>query len=186
MKVSRLVRRGLDGLYLGAGWLAGLFLIAILLLMLGLSLGRMINVNVRSGDDFTAWCMAATAFLGLAYTFKAGDMIRVGLVIDKIGGKARRVIEIVCLLIGTGFIGFFSFHACFMVRDSWRFMDMSQGVVAVPLWIPQIGYAAGLCILLVAFVDELVCVLAGSRPSYVPPPPTSAAEVVERAIQSGV
>ena len=38
--LGKLVRILLDGLYLAAGWLAGLFLIAIFLLMMGLSAGR--------------------------------------------------------------------------------------------------------------------------------------------------
>ena len=41
------------------------------------------------------------------------------------------------------------------------FGDMSQGVVLVPMWIPQIGYSAGLVILLIAFVDELIHVAMG-------------------------
>ena len=73
-----------------------------------------------------------------------------------------------------------------MNYDSWRFHDMSQGVIAVPLWLPQLGYSSGLVILLVAFIDELVHVLAGNEPRYEKPKPTTAEEVVERAIQSGV
>jgi hypothetical protein len=42
-----------------------------------------------------------------------------------------------------------------MTYDSFRFNDMTQGVLAVPLWIPQSGYSGGLVILLIAFVDEL-------------------------------
>jgi hypothetical protein len=63
---------------------------------------------------------------------------------------------------------------------------MSQGVIAVPLWIPQVGYATGLVILLIAFVDELFHVLPGNHPRYERPKPTTAEEVVEQAIQSGV
>ena len=73
-----------------------------------------------------------------------------------------------------------------MNYDSWRFNDMSQGVIAVPLWIPQLGYSGGLVILLIAFVDELVHVLRGNAPRYEKPKPKTAEEVVERAIQSGV
>jgi hypothetical protein len=73
-----------------------------------------------------------------------------------------------------------------MNYDSWRFHDMSQGVIAIPLWFPQLGYSAGLVILLIAFVDELVHVLRGGEPRYEQPKPTTAEEVVERAIQSGV
>ena len=44
----------------------------------------------------------------------------------------------------------------------------------------------GLVILLIAFVDELIHVLRGNPPRYELPPPTSAEEIVERAVQSGV
>ena len=180
MQASRLVRRALDGLYLGAGWLAGLFLIAILVLMLSLSAGRLVGLNIASGDDFTAWCMAACAFLGLAHTFKVGDMIRVRLLIDRVSGPPRRIIEIVVLAVGAAFVVFFAFQACVLVRDSWRFMDMSQGVIAVPLWIPQLGYAAGLVVLAIAFVDELVHVLTGHEPRYEKAKPESAEELLRR------
>ena len=73
-----------------------------------------------------------------------------------------------------------------MTYDSWRFNDMAQGVLPMPLWIPQLGYCGGLVILLIAFVDELVHVLRGNAPRYEKPKPQTAEEVVERAIQSGV
>jgi TRAP-type C4-dicarboxylate transport system permease small subunit len=181
-----MLRSFLDGLYRFAGYLAGLFLILIFLLMMGLSLGRQVNINIPAGDDLASWCMAAMAFLGLAHTFKSGEMIRVGLLIDRIHGRARRPFEIFSLLIGLAFIGFFAWHAVQLTYDSYRFNDMAQGVLAVPLWIPQLGYAAGLVILFVAFVDEFVHVIRGGEPRYEKPPATTAEEVVERAIQSGV
>jgi TRAP-type C4-dicarboxylate transport system permease small subunit len=181
-----MIRSFLDGLYLFAGYLAGFFLIVIFLLMMGLSLGREIGVNIPAGDDFASWAMAAMAFLGLAHTFRSGEMIRVGLLVDRVRGPARRILELACLVAGVGFTGFFAWHAVRLTVDSYRFNDMAQGVVAVPLWIPQIGYAAGLVILFVAFADEFVHVLRGGAPRYEKPPPETADEVVERAIQSGV
>ena len=183
---ARMIRTLLDGLYRLSGYLAGLFLILIFLLMMGLSVGREIGVNIPAGDDFTSWCMAAMAFLGLAHTFRSGEMIRVGLLIDKLPERSRHWVELVCLVIGIGFIGFFALYACQLIRDSWRFHEMSQGVISIPMWIPQIGYAAGLIILLIAFVDEFVHVLRGNLPRYEKPKPQTAEEVVEQAIQSGV
>ncbi|HEY8382309.1 MAG TPA: TRAP transporter small permease [Microvirga sp.] len=181
-----MIRTFLDGLYLLAGYLAGGFLIAIFLLMMALSLGREVGLNVPAGDDFAAWSMAALAFLGLAYTFRSGEIIRVGLVLDHLHGAVRRVVEILCLLLGAGTIAFFAWHAVAMTYDSFRFNDMAQGVLAVPLWIPQLGYAVGLTILAIAFVDELVHVLRGYPPRYEKPPPKTPEEVIERAIESGV
>ena len=161
-------------------------MIVIFVLMMILSAGRPLGINVPAGDDLVSWCMAAMAFLGLAHTFRHGEMIRVGLLIDRVTGRPRRVMEITALTIGCGFIGFFAWNAAVMTYDSWRFHDMAQGVLAVPLWIPQLGYSGGLVILFVAFADELIHVVSGGEPRYEKPKPQTAEEVVEQAIQSGV
>jgi TRAP-type C4-dicarboxylate transport system permease small subunit len=185
-RIGTACREGLDNLYMMSGWLAGAFLVFIFVLMMLLSIGRKIGVNIPSGDDFTSWCMAAMAFLGLAHTFRSGEMIRVGLLIDRISGRPRWFCEMFCLLLSVAFVSFFSWHAVRLTYDSWRFGDTGQGVVAVPLWIPQLGYSFGLCILLIALVDEAVHVVRGHTPRYEKPPAETAEEVIERAIQSGV
>ncbi|MDQ8727155.1 TRAP transporter small permease [Bradyrhizobium sp. LHD-71] len=184
--LARLVRSLLDGLYLGAGWLAGLFLIVIFLLMMALSAGRKFGLNVPAGDDFAAWSMAAMAFLGLAHTFKSGEMIRVGLLIDRLHGRTRQVVEVVALLMGIIFVGYFAWHALNFTYYSWLTNEVATGVVPLKMWIPQLGYSGGLAILTIAMVDELVHVLAGHRPRYEKEPPKTAEEAVERAAASAV
>ena len=95
-----MLRSFLDGLYRFAGYLAGLFLIVIFLLMMGLSIGRGVGINIPAGDDFASWCMAAMAFLGLAHTFRSGEMIRVGLLLDL--GDRSRVSRVTLDAPGTG------------------------------------------------------------------------------------
>ncbi|MCC7348288.1 MAG: TRAP transporter small permease [Variibacter sp.] len=181
-----MIRTCLERLYLWSGYLAGAFVVAIFVLMMLLSAGRPLGINIPAGDDFISWCMAATAFLGLAHTFRHGEMIRVGLLIDRLEGRLRWWVEIFALVVGCGFVGFFTWHAVAMTYDSFRFHDMAQGVVPVPLWIPQLGYSGGLVILLIAFVDELVNVLQGNHPRYEKPKPKTAEEAIEQAIQSAV
>ena len=176
----------LDRLYLYAGYLAGAFMVSIFVQMMLLSAGRPVGFNIPAADDFVSWCMAAMAFLGLAHTFRHGEMIRVGLLIDRLPEKSRHWVEFGCLIVGTGFIAFFAYNAVKMNYQSYVFGDMSQGVVLVPMWIPQIGYSTGLIILLIAFVDELIHVARGNTPRYERPKPQTAEEVVERAVQSGV
>ena len=48
-----MIRTLLDGLYRLSGYLAGLFLIVIFGLMMALSVGRTIGVNVPAGDDLS-------------------------------------------------------------------------------------------------------------------------------------
>ncbi len=181
-----MIRRALDALYLGSGYLAGLFLIAIFLMMMALSIGREIGINVKSGDDITAWFMAAMSFLGLAHTFKSGEMIRVGLITDRLTGRAKWIAELFALAMGAGFIGFFAYQAVKMTYTSWLINDMSTGVLVVPLWIPQVGFTTGLVILWIAICDELVHVLRGNKPRYQKEPPKTAEEAIARAAASGV
>jgi TRAP-type C4-dicarboxylate transport system permease small subunit len=180
------MRTALDRLYLWAGYAAGLCLITIFLIMMIMSAGRQFGLNIPAGDDFAAWAMAACAFLGLAHTFKSGEMIRVGLLIDRFTGRTRHGIEIVSLLLGLAFVSYFTWFACKLVYDSYRLNDLANGVVAIPLWIPQLGFAGGLVILTIAFVDELIHVLGGNKPRYEKEPPKTAEEVIERAMASAV
>jgi TRAP-type C4-dicarboxylate transport system permease small subunit len=180
-----MIRRFLDALYLVSGWLAGVSLVAIFVLMMFLSIGREINFNIPSGDDFAAWALVAMAFFGLAHTFKRGEMIRVGLLIERLPGRLRQAAELVTLTVASGFIGYFTWQAGRLAHDSWRFNDMSTGVVSVPLWIPQLAMVIGLGILLIALVDEWIIVARGGKPTYQPEPPKSVEELIDRVAQGG-
>lgn len=181
-----LLRRALDGIYLCAGYGAGIFLFVIFAIMMIMSVGRQFALNIPAGDDFASWCMAAMAFLGLAHTFKRGEMIRVGLLLERLHGRPKQIAEIVALAIATAFVLYFTRHAAQMTYDSWRFNDMAQGVVALPLWIPQLGFFGGLAILSIALVDEMVNVVRGHRPSYEKGSPDETPdEFLERISQGG-
>jgi TRAP-type C4-dicarboxylate transport system permease small subunit len=175
------MRKLLDGLYQATGWLAGFFLIAILLMMLLMSIGREFGLNVKSGDDITAWCMAALGFLGLAHTFKHGELIRMGLVVEKLQGNARRVAEVLALSVATVITGFFAWHAVKLNYESWVINDLSTGVFVIPMWIPQLGYSIGTVVFLIALVDELFTVALGHAPRYAKALPKTRDEIVERA-----
>lgn len=184
--VAGLLRRALDGLYLYAGYAAGIFLFVIFAIMMMMSVGRQFAINIPGGDDFASWCMAAMAFLGLAHTFKRGEMIRVGLLLERLDGRTKQIAEVIALGIATIFVLYFARHAAQMTYDSWRFNDMAQGVVALPLWIPQLGFAGGLAILSIALIDEMVNVLRGNRPSYEKGSPDETPdEFLERISQGG-
>ena len=113
-------------------------------------------------------------------------MIRVGLLLVRLHGRTKQIAEIVALGIATAFILYFTRHAGQMAYDSWRFNDMAQGVVALPLWIPQLGFVSGLAILSIALIDELVNVIRGRRPSFEKGSPDETPdEFLERISQGG-
>jgi TRAP-type C4-dicarboxylate transport system permease small subunit len=179
------MRRTLDGLYLYSGYAAGVLLVVIFGIMMYMSVGRQFGLNIPAGDDFASWAMCAMAFLGLAHTFKKGEIIRVGILLEQVTGKKRWALEVVALSIATAFVVYFTWQATIMTYDSYIFHDMAQGVVAVPLWIPQLGYCGGLTILVIALIDEMINVLKGNKPSYEKEPPSTPDEFVERVASGG-
>ena len=181
------MRRLLDVLFLGAGYLAAFFLVVMFVIMLVMSVGRLswLNINIKAGDDFAAWSMAAMSFLGLAHTFKKGEMIRVGLLLERLKGRTKQVFEILAHAVGLAFVSYVAYAAWKFVKFSHMLNDMSQGVIAIPLWIPQSGVFIGLALLAIAFLDELVHVLRGNPPSYEKPPPKTTEELLERIAEGG-
>ena len=161
------MRRFLDRLYLAAGGLAASFIALIALLMVGQSVLREFGVRTGAVNDVVAWFCAAAAFFGMAHAFKHGDFVRVTLLLEKLPPPQRRVLEIISLLIGTVSVAYLAWWANKFTYDSYLFNEMAQGLLPIPIWIPQSSFALGSLLLFVAVVDELIIVLRGGKPTYV-------------------
>jgi TRAP-type C4-dicarboxylate transport system permease small subunit len=161
------MRRFLDFLYQASGYLAGASVLAIFVVMIVSSVMRQTGFKTGGTDDIVSWLCAASAFLAMAHTFKHGDFVRVGLLIDKMSPVWNRRFEVSALLVGTVFVCFLAFAGFRYVYESWQFNDMANGLIVIPLWIPQLSFVLGALLLAVAFLDEMVMVAMGRRPSYV-------------------
>lgn len=160
------MRAALELLYKISGLAAGFFLVAIGVLTAAQVLGRLAGMPAYSFDDFAGFSMCASSFLGLAYTLRANEHIRMTLLLHHTRGGLRRTLELACLAVATFLVVLFAWFTCDMTLTSYELNDVSQGLVPVPLWIPQSGMALGLVVLAVAFVDDLVAMLRGRRTSY--------------------
>jgi TRAP-type C4-dicarboxylate transport system permease small subunit len=157
------VRRALDALYDGAAWLAALFMIGLLGMVLLSIVSRQLHFHVPGTDAYAGYLMAGAGFLALAHTLKRGDHIRVTLLLSVLSGRARRALEVWALTAATLLAMLMAYYACRLSWQSHLFHDISTGNDATPLWIPQISFAVGSVILAIAFVDELVLELRGRR-----------------------
>ena len=164
---ASLARRFLDGLYLRGGQLAALCVLAILVLMIGASVGRVLDWRVSWVNDIVAWLCAAAAFLGMAYSFRNGDFVRVTLVLESVSAPVRRWLELISLSVAAVAIGYLGYWAARFTWESYEFNDIAGNMVAIPIWIPQMSFVIGSAILVIAVIDECVCVFRGGKPSYV-------------------
>ncbi|WP_332741147.1 TRAP transporter small permease [Hydrogenophaga sp.] len=157
------MRKFLDSLYLGAAWLAALFMIGVLLMVLLSVLGRALQFYVPGTDAYAGYAMAGAGFLALAHTLKSGEHIRVTLIIGKLTGRARRGLELWSLSVAVLLAGLLAVYAWRLAWQSHQFHDISTAADATPLWIPQILMAVGTTVLLIAFVDDWVLELQRKR-----------------------
>ena len=157
------MRKALDALYDGAAALAALFMVGLLVMVLLSVVGRQLHFNVPGTDAYAGYLMAGAGFLALAHTLKRGEHIRVTLILSALKGGARRGLEVWALFAASLLALLFAFYACKLSWQSYTFNDVSTGNDATPLWIPQLAMAAGTLIMAIAFIDELVLELRGTR-----------------------
>ena len=157
------MRRLLDGLYDSAAWVAAVFMVGLLAMVLLSIVSRQLHFHVPGTDAYAGYLMAAAGFLALAHTLKRGEHIRVTLLLAALKGGPRRALELWALSAATLLAALSAFYACRLSWQSYTFHDVSTGNDATPLWIPQLAMAAGTVILAIAFADELVLELKGQR-----------------------
>ena len=157
----------LDRLYTAAGALAAALVAGICLLVtaqvvLNLAtrittfVGVSFNATIPSYASISGYMLAAASFFALSYTLMQGGHIRVTLLLQTLGPRARLGAELLSLAIALFLAGFATFYMGELVQQSWRFGDVSTGILALPLWIPQSAVLAGLVLLTVALIDLML------------------------------
>lgn len=156
----------MDKIYKAGAFLASIFMVLIALLTLVQIVGRGLSIRVPDAGELAGYCMAASLFFALAYTFRSGGHIRVNLLLQHVNPKFRDLLERWCVLSMALIGALFCAFAIKMVYDSYVFNDVSTGMMPVPLWIPQLSMAIGAIIFEIALIEEVVHVFRGGHPHY--------------------
>jgi TRAP-type C4-dicarboxylate transport system permease small subunit len=160
------LRRFLDRLYAASAALAAVCLASIAVVMLAQAGLREFGLLLRGADDIVAWLCAASAFLALGYTFRHGELVRVSLVLVRLPPRARRHAETACLLGALAVVAYATWAVSNFVYESWRFNELAQGLLQIPIWMPQLSLVAGCGVLLIAVVEDLIAHLRGRKTAY--------------------
>jgi len=122
----------------GAAAFAGVILILMIgHILLEIVLRSFFDTSTFVLDEFVGYAIASMTFLTLAYALKDGSLIRVNLLIGRLYGPSRRVLEI-----SSSSLAFvlFSYILYFFFRTWKRDWDrgaVSGSIAEVPLWIPE-------------------------------------------------
>lgn len=151
----------LHRVYQASGLLSALSLVLICGLVLAQVAARNMGSTVPDAEEFAAWAMASAGFLGLPYALQHGAHIRVGVVSRFVPAAAHRPMELLASVIGLALAVFLAWYCAAFVLESYRFNEVSQGLVPLPMWLPQAPMVLGAVLLAVAFAERLVCVARG-------------------------
>lgn len=165
-------------LYRGCGLLAATALVALGLLVLTSVVSRFVGWRILGLTSYATYALSASWFLALAYTFGEGGHIRVGLLINRLTGRAKLIAEAWCLGVALIISGMLAWYAYQLTYISWLIRERSQAADATLLWIPQIGMVVGTAVLTVAIFEKLLRLLWLGETELAPasdidPPPTS-------------
>ena len=146
----------LKTLYRLSGYIAAIFLILVATFILTGIASRIFGFYIRGLAEYSGYCMAASSFLALAYTFGEKGHIRITLFLEKSNRNIRRLLELWCLSIATFFSGFLSFYFIKMLIISFNFQERSEGADEILIWIPQVALALGSTIFFICVLHNLI------------------------------
>lgn len=128
--------------------------------------GEPLGLFIPSYAEMTGFLRGASCWLALACTFQFGNHVRVTLLTHGLGGRSRRWVEAICLLIALALVAVLTQDMAVLTMESLEFGDRSYGMLGIPLWLPQGVMTLGLTVMALAIVYDLGLVLRGSEPTY--------------------
>ena len=153
------MRRILDLAYAASLGVAGLFLVGVFAMMVLEPVFRWSGSYITGANELVGWFCAAAGFLALPATFKRGDMIRVGMLVDRLPPPVRKPVLMLCLAIGFVYVTFMVWAVGAYLWDGWRAGETTQGMLVIPVWMPQLSFLLGVVLLWIAIVDETVAAM---------------------------
>ena len=143
-------------IYKFSGYIAAFFLILVAtFILVGIS-SRIFGFYIRGLAEYSGYCMAASSFFALAFTFVEGGHIRITLFLEKISGNKKKYLETWCLIIASFFSGYLAFYFIKMLIISYKFQERSEGADEILIWIPQTSVAIGSSIFFICIFHKLI------------------------------
>ncbi len=160
---------GIDRLGRLDGWIAGICLTVLTLLMISEVTVRALSnffpwipASVPGAWEYSSYLMAASFTFGAAMTLRAGGHIRVTLLLARATPGVRWIMEIGSALGGAILAGFLAYS---MVRFTWDAFRRGQTSISsdLPLWIPESLIAFGFLLLAAQFFARLIQAIWGLK-----------------------
>ena len=150
----------------GLGGLGAVLFACVAVTMVAQAGARAFGLALVGGDEVAGWLSASAAFCAFPYAFRQGALVRMELVLARLGVAALRRAELVALSLGTLWCVTMAGTMARFVWQNAAFGERSTGLVNIPIWTVQAPAVVGLGVLALAMAEQLWRVWRGRRQVY--------------------
>ncbi|MBY5967294.1 TRAP transporter small permease [Halomonas denitrificans] len=115
-----------------------------------------LGLEITGVSELASFLLVGATFLGMAYTFTHHAHIRMSLVIQRLPAAVRAFTELACLLIASALNALLCVSLWQLMQESLEYDDVSSGLLAIPLWIPQLVLLIGMVMMSLALAEALI------------------------------
>lgn len=159
-----LLIRSVERLSWAAGVLSAALLIGMVLhILLEIVLRSFFDSSTFVLDEFVGYGVAAMTFLSLGYALNEGALIRVNILLGRVGGRPRIGLEIFSATVTLVLTVFIAGYFWRSVARNWSRGAVSESIAEFPLWIPEGLVLAGMVLFAIQLAAYLLRLVAGDR-----------------------
>lgn len=114
--------------------------------------------------EYQVYFWIAVGMLGAACTLKDDGHFCITILIDKFSSTGRRAMQVITHSIGIVYSVAIVVYGFLMAQFSYEFEDISTGLLATPLWIPQSLLCIGGALLALQFFNKIVNEITNYQP----------------------
>lgn len=149
------------------GWLAGIALVAMtLLITVHVAMRYLLGTGIRGADELSAYLFIAVVYCGLAIALRDGAFIRVELVHERLPSALRRLVTVLVRTLSLAFVALVTWRTWELMLASYESGLESIGVLRILLWIPQALIAVGCLALLLQIAVAVIWPDHVDRPEH--------------------
>ena len=153
MRLLHHVTKGIRLLATFGGYVAGLFLLATVALILAeIGSRSFVGRSTRLAEEFSGYFLAATILVGAAYTLASGEHIRILILRERLSESARRWLDRLALAVGVVLSGGLVVALYLLFHESLAYGVRSLHPSRTPLAIPHGAVLLGALLLWLQFL----------------------------------
>jgi TRAP-type C4-dicarboxylate transport system permease small subunit len=116
--------------------------------------------------DVVTYCIMAATFVGSAYVLMTRGHVNVDVLPLHLGPRARYWLALITMLVALSFCTVLFVLCTIYWYQAWSKGWHSDTVWRARLWIPYLAMPVGLGLLVLQYLAELACLLAGRTPPF--------------------